>query len=189
MVFLCSSPLLLCRALFQKKCLTDSAIFVFYIHGLKRFQSTKCVIIDVAHHLKRFHCFCNRSLLRNVVSVTVLWWLCVALTLVSKWTETFLFIWLVDKDHELTVFLRKGPEPLAGVLHLPIMWDALIYLIFLCVCWPQTCWIMNKKVTRCCCLAQQHSSDTKTWPVKQKVIQQNFISLCGYCWTHIWWKT
>lgn len=134
MVFLCSSPLLLCRALFQKKCLTDSAIFVFYIHGLKLFQSTKCVIIDVAHHLKCFHCFCNRSLLRNVVSVTVLWWLCVALTLVSKWTETFLFIWLVDKDHELTVFLRKGAETLAGVLHLPIMWDALIYLSFFCVC-------------------------------------------------------
>lgn len=54
MVCVRSSCLLLwfSKEIFERR----SDICTFYIRGLKFSQSTKCVIIDVAHHLKRFHC-------------------------------------------------------------------------------------------------------------------------------------
>lgn len=83
----------------------------FYVHGLKFSQSAKCVMIDVAHHLKCFHCLCSCEFAQSRCLSSRL-----VLTLLSKQVEAVLFIWLLNKDHELTVSIGKGLE------HLPIPW-------------------------------------------------------------------
>lgn len=91
------------------------------------FQSLKCVILKVAHHLKCFHlnCFCNGSWLGNVLLVRVhkdfslvmsdVW------ASVSKWRKTFLFIWILDKENKFTVS-HDGLKSMAGVEHLSMTW-------------------------------------------------------------------